>query len=130
MSGIRGKDTSPELLVRRSLHRQGLRFRLHRSDLVGCPDLVFPKFGVALFVHGCFWHGHGCKVFRWPKENADFWKTKIDANRLRDQSTCKKLRLSKWRVLIVWECQLRKSKKTNTLDAMAQALAAKIRGTT
>lgn len=77
MSRIRGRDTKPELLLRRGLHARGLRFRLHRKDLPGCPDLVFPRFRVTVFVHGCFWHGHECPMFKWPGTRTDFWRRKM-----------------------------------------------------
>jgi DNA mismatch endonuclease (patch repair protein) len=107
MSGIRGKNTKPELLIRRALHRLGLRYRLHDKGLPGCPDLVFPKRRAVIFVHGCFWHGHDCHLFKWPGSRQEFWREKIEGNRKRDVAVVEKLRNQSWRVLSIWECALR-----------------------
>jgi len=107
MSRIRGKDTRPELLLRRALHARGFRFRLHRRDLPGCPDLVLPVFHAAIFVHGCFWHGHNCPMFKLPATRADFWAAKIGGNRERDVHVLEALAERGWRSFIVWECTLR-----------------------
>ena len=107
MSRIRGRDTKPEMLIRRGLHAKGLRFRLHRRDLPGRPDLVFPQHKACLFVHGCFWHGHDCPLFQLPDTRRDFWRAKIDRNRERDRQAMDALRQSGWRVLVIWECALR-----------------------
>lgn len=107
MSRIRGRDTRPEMLVRQGLHARGLRFRLHRRDLPGRPDLVFPRYRVAMFVHGCFWHGHNCPMFTWPRTRREFWQEKITKNRGRDRRTHASLKMRGWRVLTVWECALR-----------------------
>lgn len=108
MSAIRGKNTKPELMVRRHLHRCGFRYRLHRRDLPGSPDVVLPKWKAAVFVHGCFWHGHQkCRYFRVPATRTDFWKTKIRGNAKRDARAEAALRQSGWRVIVVWECALR-----------------------
>ena len=107
MSRIRGRDTKPELLLRRGLHSRGLRFRLHRKDLTGCPDLVFPRFRAVIFVHGCFWHGHKCHLFKLPETRRAFWKKKIFGNADRDRRAVEILRSERWRVLTVWECALR-----------------------
>lgn len=120
MSGIRGKNTKLELLVRSHLHRKGLRFRLH-AKLPGKPDLVFPKYRTALFVHGCFWHRHpNCQYTTTPKSNAEFWQTKFASNVERDALVQEKLTAKGWHVLVVWGCQ------TNTGDL--DALAATIQG--
>lgn len=110
MSRVRGKDTSPELKVRRLAHRLGYRFRLHRSDLPGSPDLVFPRLRKAVFVHGCFWHRHHCcrRASR-PKTRVEFWAKKFEANIQRDEMALKKLRELGWDVLIVWECETKNS---------------------
>ena len=106
MSRIRGKDTAPELIVRSLLHRLGYRFRLHRRDLPGHPDIVLPKYRAVIFVHGCYWHRHkGCRFAYTPKTRTDFWQRKFDENIERDRKAVKTLRQAGWRVLIVWECQ-------------------------
>jgi DNA mismatch endonuclease (patch repair protein) len=107
MSRIRGRDTKPEMLVRRGLHARGFRFRLHRRDLPGCPDLVFPGYRAAVFVHGCFWHGHNCAMFKLPATRADFWATKIEGNRQRDARVLQNLSAAGWRTFVLWECDLR-----------------------
>src|SRR5271165_5724537 len=107
MSRVRGKDTKPELLLRRGLHALGFRFRLHRKDLPGRPDLVFPARRAAIFVHGCFWHGHDCPMCRIPTTRTGFWQTKIHGNRDRDRRAVAALTAKGWRVLVVWECALR-----------------------
>lgn len=120
MSRIRGRDTKPEMLIRRGLHRRGLRYQLHRRDLPGRPDLVFNSRRCAIFVHGCFWHGHGCRMFRLPGTRTDFWRGKIDANRARDERATDALGAGGWRRLIVWECALRgpaKLAEAELLDA-------------
>jgi DNA mismatch endonuclease (patch repair protein) len=107
MAGIQGKNTKPELLVRKYLHSRGLRFRLHAKELPGKPDLVFPKYKAVVFVHGCFWHSHPrCKFATVPATNIEFWKQKLDANRERDQRDKRRLKTRGWRVLTVWECQM------------------------
>jgi len=107
MAGIREKNTKPELLLRSELHRRGFRFRLHRRDLPGRPDLVFPKWGAVIFVNGCFWHGHDCHLFRLPKSRTEFWREKIAANVARDRRQMDALRAAGWRVAVVWECALK-----------------------
>ncbi len=109
MSGIRGKDTKPELAVRSFLHRAGLRFRL-QAKLPGKPDLVLPRYGTAIFVHGCFWHRHeGCRFATTPANNAEFWREKFAANVQRDARTRRQLEEQNWRVEVVWACQLNES---------------------
>ena len=106
ISGIRGKDTKPELLIRSYLHRAGLRFRLHARGMTGSPDVVLPGRRVAVFVHGCFWHRHvGCSKASVPKSNVAFWRAKFAENVRRDRRTTRALRRDGWRVLTVWECQ-------------------------
>lgn len=108
MSRIRGKDTRPELLIRRGLHALGFRYRLHRTDLPGTPDIILPKHRAVVFVHGCFWHGHeGCPAFRLPGSRPEFWKSKIERNAARDERDRKALLAMDWRVMTVWECALR-----------------------
>lgn len=107
MSRIKGRDTTPELIVRRMLHAEGYRFRLHRKDLPGKPDIVFPSRKKIVFVHGCFWHGHRCNKGRLPKSNEGFWKAKVDANRTRDRRHIKDLAAAGWKSLVIWQCELR-----------------------
>lgn len=108
MSNIRGKDTKPELALRRALHARGFRFRLHVKDVPGRPDIVFPKYRAVVFVHGCFWHRHaGCRYATVPKTRVEFWKKKFAANISRDAVVQEKLTRKGWRVAIVWECALR-----------------------
>lgn len=120
MSGIRGKDTRPEIIVRQALHRAGFRFRLHRKDLPGKPDIVLPKYHTVIFVHGCFWHGHGCRYFKVPKTRTDFWLDKIMANAKRDRLQEDALRAAGWRVFTVWECDIRD--KNDWLTPIQEAL--------
>ena len=106
MAGIRGRNTEPELLVRRLAHKLGFRFRLHRKDLPGSPDLVFSRHRVAVFVHGCFWHRHrGCRYAYTPKSRVVFWKGKFAQNTARDRRAEEALRNLGWRVLVIWECE-------------------------
>ena len=106
-SGIRGKNTKPEMVVRRGLHGLGFRFRLHDRNLPGRPDIVLPKWRAAVLVHGCFWHGHDCDLFRWPSTRVDFWREKIEGNRERDAAAVLSLDAAGWRVLEIWECSLK-----------------------
>lgn len=107
MSGIRGKDTKPELAVRRGLHAKGFRYRLHANDLPGKPDLVLPRYHAAIFVNGCFWHRHDCHLFKMPSTRQEFWAGKIARNIERDAIARQKLRDAGWRFLVVWECALK-----------------------
>ncbi|MBR1247501.1 DNA mismatch endonuclease Vsr [Bradyrhizobium sp. AUGA SZCCT0169] len=107
MSRIRGQDTKPEKLLRKGLHSRGLRYRLHVRTLPGRPDLVFPRFRAVIQVHGCFWHGHHCPMFKMPATRTEFWIKKLNGNRDRDQKTLRSLRQDNWRVLTIWECSLR-----------------------
>jgi len=106
MAAIRGKGTGPEMAARRALHAEGLRFRLHRRGLPGSPDMVFPRHRAVVFVHGCFWHGHGCAASRRPKSNRRFWDRKLKGNSERDARSAAVLRALGWRVFIVWECEI------------------------
>ena|ERR1051326_453090 len=105
MQSVKSRDTGPELVVRRAAHGLGLRFRLHRCGLPGKPDLVLAKHRVAILVHGCFWHGHGCAKGRLPKSRVEFWGPKIERNRSRDASVIAQLENAGWRVLTVWQCE-------------------------
>lgn len=107
MSRVRGRDTKPEMLLRRGLHAAGLRYRLHVRDLPGRPDMAFPARRAVVLVHGCFWHGHGCPLFHLPATRPEFWAAKIAGNRARDARAVAELRAADWRVLTVWECALR-----------------------
>lgn len=107
MSHIRGKNTKPELLIRSLLHRSGFRFRVHRRDLPGCPDIVLPKYKTIIFVHGCFWHQHsGCKKSTLPQTNITFWKNKLKKNLDRDLFVQNELEKSGWKVIIIWQCEI------------------------
>lgn len=109
MSHVRSKDTKPEMLVRRYLFSRGLRFRLHVRSLPGSPDIVLPKYKTVIFINGCFWHGHeGCRYYTIPKSNTDFWTAKIQRNRERDMQTTAQLEALGWRVIRVWECDIKK----------------------
>lgn len=107
MAGIRGKNTKPELTLRRGLHAAGFRFRLHDPTLPGKPDIVFPRYRAVLFAHGCFWHGHDCHLFKWPSSRPDFWQAKIHRNREVDALASAALQEAGWRQGIVWECALK-----------------------
>lgn len=116
MSRIRSKDTKPERVVRLMLHAMGYRFRIHRKDLPGNPDIVLPKYRTVVFVHGCFWHGHTCPRGKRPDSQQEFWDDKIDKNMRRDRQAVRKLRAQGWHVLTVWECQTRR------LDSLSKRL--------
>src|SRR3954451_7218733 len=116
MSRIKGKNTKPEMLVRKFLHAHGFRYRLHVKDLPGKPDIVLPKYKTVIFVHGCFWHGHeGCKYYVVPKSRTEWWLKKINGNIANDKSTIKTLKGAGWKVINVWECGLRKDKVDKSL---------------
>ncbi len=123
MSQIRSKDTKPELIVRSMLHRRGFRFRLHRKDLPGKPDIVLPKYKTVIFVHGCFWHGHNqCKDFVIPKTNTKWWVAKIKRNKLVDARNIASLKKSGWKVKVIYECQLTKKKIEKTFNELVKNL--------
>ncbi len=111
MSGIRGKDTHPEQIVRKLLFARGYRYRLHHTKLPGKPDIVFPKYKSVIFVSGCFWHGHTCHLFKLPQTRTEFWAEKINANKIRDQKNIKLLEQQGWKVLTVWECAIKGRKR-------------------
>ena len=122
MAGIKGKDTKPELVLRRALHARGFRYRLHSKNVPGRPDLAFPKHHAIVFVHGCFWHRHeGCRYTTTPSTRPEFWQAKFDANVIRDAAIRDQLIETGWRVATVWECSLR---KTDQLEATVELLAA------
>lgn len=126
MSRIRGKDTKPEIIVRSMLHRMGYRFRLHRKDLPGKPDIVLPKYSTVIFVHGCFWHRHkGCKYAYTPKSRIKFWKDKFAETVKRDKQHLKQLKENGWGVFIVWECE---TKDMDKLKKIINKISQKING--
>lgn len=123
MSHIRAKNTKPEVLVRQYLHAAGFRFRIHLKKLPGCPDVVLPKYRTCIFVNGCFWHGHrGCRYATRPKSNAEFWQTKIQNNIRRDELSAQALDTMGWRIITVWECELKKDRREETLRALAEQI--------
>lgn len=107
MSGIRGANTQPELALRSALHQLGFRYRLHDKQLPGKPDIVLPKYRAIILVNGCFWHGHSCHLFKWPKTRSEFWREKIEGNRARDKRNLAMYNNKGWKTLIVWECALK-----------------------
>ncbi|MCL4672510.1 MAG: DNA mismatch endonuclease Vsr [Sphingomonadaceae bacterium] len=109
MAGIRRTNTKPELMVRRALHARGFRYRLHARNLPGKPDIVLPKYRAVIFVNGCFWHGHNCHLFRWPKTREAFWREKIERNIAKDEAAISKLEALGWRVATIWECALKRA---------------------
>lgn len=124
MAGIRGKDTKPEMLIRRGLHARGFRYTLH-CKLLGKPDICLPKYRAVIFVHGCFWHGHDCHLFKWPKTRPEFWKAKIERNQFVDDRNIIALRAEGWRVAVVWECTVKArpfATVSTTLDELARWL--------
>lgn len=118
MSLVKAKDTKPEMIVRRGLHARGLRYRLHDQRLPGRPDLIFPQYRAAVFVHGCFWHAHTCSLSTLPATRRDFWRSKLLANAARDRKTSEALRLAGWRVLVIWECALRGPERRELSDVL------------
>ena len=123
MSRIRSKDTKPEMLVRKFLFSHGFRYRLHDKKLPGKPDIVLPKYKTVIFVHGCFWHGHeNCRYFVVPKTKTEWWLNKIDRNKANDQKAIQLLKKDKWKVIILWECELKPKKQDNTLKKILHIL--------
>lgn len=119
MSQIKGKNTKPEGMVRKYLFAQGFRYRKNDKKLPGTPDIVLPKYKTVIFVNGCFWHGHeGCKYFVWPKSNPDFWKRKIETNISRDRKIIELLEKQGWNVIVIWECELRKTYASEVLEQL------------
>lgn len=118
MQSVNNKNTAPEMQVRRILHAMGLRFRIHRKDLPGSPDIVLPRYRTAIFVHGCFWHAHGCAKGQPPKSRLDYWLPKLAKNVERDRTKKEQLEALDWRVLVVWQCEIKKS------DALAERVQA------
>lgn len=124
MSRIKGKDTKPEMLVRRFLHAQGFRYRLHVKDLPGRPDIVLPKYKTIIFVHGCFWHGHeGCKYYVVPKTRTEWWLNKINRNIENDKKALKALKKEGWKIITLWECDLKTAVIHKTLSSLVKKLS-------
>ena len=107
MSGIRGKNTKPELLIRKGLHAAGYRYKLHENSLPGKPDVVLPRYRAVIFVNGCFWHGHNCHLFKWPSSQKEFWKQKIEGNIKKDRENNNALAVAGWRIMTIWECAVK-----------------------
>ena len=125
MSCIKGKNTKPEEKVRKYLYSQGFRYRKNDKRLPGTPDIVLPKYRTVIFVNGCFWHGHqGCRYFVVPQTNTEFWMNKIDANRARDQKKISELEAMGWKVIVIWECELKPGKRDDTLIKIVKMLEA------
>ena len=125
MAGIRGRDTKPEITVRKFLHKSGFRFRLSPADIVGKPDIVLPRYKTVILVHGCYWHRHpGCRFATMPKTNTAFWKNKFDSNVLRDDFVRKQLKKIGWKVFVIWECQVNE-KRLGLLSNRIKAVLAK-----
>ena len=122
MAGIRGKNTKPELVIRKALLARGFRYRIHCKDLPGNPYMCFPKYGAVIFVHGCFWHGHDCHLFKWPKTRPEFWSSKIARNREVDALAEQRLLSEGWRVATIWECAL-KGRERLSLEDISQHCA-------
>lgn len=116
MSAIKGKNTKPELIIRKFLFSQGFRYRLNVSKLPGKPDIVLSKYKTVIFVNGCFWHLHNCKYFVYPKQNANFWQNKLNGNVERDNRNYNNLMAAGWKVIVIWECELKKDKREETLN--------------
>ncbi len=122
MSHIRSKDTKPEITVRKYLFAKGFRYRKNVKALPGCPDIVLPKYRTVIFVNGCFWHKHDCSRFVWPSSNTDYWRSKIEKNVERDKENKEQLNKNGWKVLVVWECQLKKTVAEKTLSDLIMAI--------
>lgn len=121
MSRIQGRDTRPEMLIRRGLHARGLRYRLHDRALPGRPDLVFPQYHTVVFIHGCFWHMHGCPLSKPPATRKEFWLRKLEGNAARDHKAIEALTSAGWRVLVIWECALRGPRRKQTSAVFEEA---------
>ncbi|MBN1951557.1 MAG: DNA mismatch endonuclease Vsr [Bacteroidales bacterium] len=123
MSGIGSRNTKPELLIRKRLFGMGFRYRINDRKLVGSPDIVFPKFHAVIFVHGCFWHGHDCELFKLPGTRTEFWKEKIESNRERDAKVLNQLRYEGWRICIVWECAVKGKAQVQKIEETVNMIA-------
>ena len=127
MANIKAKDTKPELVIRKILHARGYRYRLHGQKLPGKPDIVLPKYQAVIFVNGCFWHGHDCHLFKWPKSRVAFWKEKISGNKNRDLKNHLELSIQGWRQLTVWECAI-KGKHRLSMDNIIENIEVWLNG--
>ena len=128
MASVRQRNTGPEMALRRALHHLGLRYRLHNRKLPGTPDLAFPRFKSVIFVHGCFWHSHGCKFSTIPATRREFWLQKFEANRERDKKKIEQLQEIGWRVLVVWECALKSKRGQLTVESVAYLVSEWLNG--
>lgn len=127
MSKIKGKDTKPEIIVRKYLFSQGYRYRKNDKRLAGHPDIVLPKYKTVIFINGCFWHKHDCKYFKWPKSNMEFWQNKIEANVKRDKTVINLLQEQGWNVIVIWECEVKtKYKQEERLEQLVAEIQANI----
>ncbi len=127
MSGIKAKNTKPEMQIRKALFKQGYRYRLHDKHLPGKPDMVLKKYHAVIFIHGCFWHGHDCHLFKWPKTRSAFWKKKINRNREKDKEVITQLKAAGWTIITVWECALKGKGRyplETVIDRISRALQA------
>ena len=123
MSQIRARETSPEVLVRKFLFSNGFRYRKNASNIIGKPDIVLKKYNTVIFINGCFWHGHeGCKYFKPPKSNQEYWFPKIKRNKERDKEVYQKLESEGWKVITIWECELKKDKRETTLQKLCVSI--------
>ena len=122
MRSVKSRDTKPELIIRKALHRNGFRFRVENKDLPGTPDIKLPKYKTVIFINGCFWHKHICKVKNMPKSNTAYWENKIDRNVSRDKVNCQKLNILGWNVIVVWECALSKPKLKLSIEALIKII--------
>jgi len=123
MSRIKGKETKPEVTVRKFLFSEGFRYRKNDKRYPGTPDIVLPKYRTVIFVNGCFWHKHeGCRYFVWPENNKEFWKNKIEANVERDNRNYELLKKLGWNVIVIWECELKKNRRVETLETLKEKI--------
>lgn len=127
MRGIGSRNTKPELLIRKRLFGMGFRYRINDRTLVGSPDIVFPKYHAVVFIHGCFWHGHDCELFKLPGTHTEFWKEKIETNRNRDAKVLNQLRSEGWRICIVWECAVKGKAQLQRIDITVSKIAEWVR---
>jgi DNA mismatch endonuclease (patch repair protein) len=123
MAAVKGKNTKPELQIRKALFREGFRYRLHDRWLPGRPDIVLPKYMAVVQIHGCFWHGHDCDLFHWPTSRDDFWRGKIRQNQVRDSASVAELRALGWRVLVIWECALRTGGASQSMRTIQRTIS-------